>query len=304
MSRHDARLGSAELQDDGAHLPRGTLAVGHEPQVALHGGQSFQVTDAQLRRARGGPGRPAPAPRTPPARRAPRTPPRSDGWISPTRPSAIRSPPGRSTTMLAVRPGWSTPGPDGSPVRSAAADDPAVRRVPPRCPWRPRRPTARVGDAQVGGRAAPASRMPTMAVSRGRWARRSWTGPCSKMATSGRRWRSLSTSTPRSPGSSDRRSSEWSRVTGLMARMVAVSPGSMPSRAWSSGPMRPCVTTSVRPRPDSRSRTWSTSRRGSGAVAGHRACRAAGRAASRSPGRAPPPPRCRPRWPGRGDAPG
>ena len=41
------------------------------------------------------------------------------------------------------------------------------------------------------------------------------------------------------------------RSRGCWPRMVAGSAGAMPRRAWSSGPMRPWVTTSVRPRPAS-----------------------------------------------------
>ena len=108
-----------------------------------------------------------------------------------------------------------------------------------------------------GPRTPPARRPPSDGGTRSR-----------RCATSVRRWRSFSTRTRRCPGRSERRSSEWSRVTGLAARMVAGSSAASPRRAWSSGPTRPCVTTSSRPIPDASARTSSAKRRGSGRRAG------------------------------------
>ncbi len=265
------QLGSRELRDDGAHRARG-----------LSDGRSRTRCRARRRAAAPGrrraaeaapaaPGHRARAPRTTARSARASTAARSDGWTSPTRPSdhplaggqvhhdaSLSGPDGRrrgraGTRLVAQLRAW--------PRRADELlhDALGVRDIPGTAAGRPSSaagPIPRAAGADHG-----VSRVGCRRAARG-WA------PCSKMATSIRRWRSLSTSTRSSPGSSERRSSEWSSVTGLMARMVCGSSAAMPSRAWSSGPMRPWVTTSVRPRPASRSRTWSMSRRGSGRYAG------------------------------------
>ena len=172
--------------------------------------------------------------------------------------------------MLAVRPGWSDARPGGRRLVPRAAHGRGAPPAASTMPLASATSQARVGDAHVG---RPGGARQQHARS---WPARADRGRVARGPGHARRWRRRVAAAARcrrarrrSPGSSDRRSSEWSRVTGLMARMVAASPGAKPRRAWSSGPMSPCVTTSIRPRPASRSADLVDELAGVRPVAGH-----------------------------------